>query len=232
MDKRSTDKSDQAVDLEQSSKRKLVKGIAAAPVIMALGHRPAFGTVCTLSGFASIKAGAHLSHTAYKPDHCKPHKCKNWKHKDWDDPDWDDIKERINPCLSFKYCFTGSSGCRPPNRHTTKWYTNHESKYKPMANKFCSSRAEKRRVKRYTERPDDDPIIFESLKNGDEVCRELSNAIVNACYAEKFGITFFAVDEIIDLWNHYQARSSNGNWVPSLPMSDAELVDLLRETYS
>lgn len=234
MDKRSTDKSDQAVDLEQSSKRKLIKGIAAsAPVIMALGHRPAFGTVCTVSGFASIKAGSHLSHTAHVTGHCKPHQCKDWKNKTWDDPDWETIKHEINPCFSFKHCF--GSNCRPPARQTNKWYSNLESKYKPLAKHYypgAHNRPMRKQIKDYKNRPDQDPIIFEALKNGDPVCRELCNAIVNAIYANKHGITFFSVEEITDLWNHYQARSKNGNWVPSLPMTDAELINLLRETYS
>ncbi|RDE24781.1 hypothetical protein DV711_04140 [Motiliproteus coralliicola] len=223
MDKRSTDKSDQAVDLEKSSKRKLVKGIAAAPVIMALGHRPAFGQICTLSGFGSIQAGTHISHHPnYETTPCNTYSHGGWKTVLAGDPDWNVIAP-ITPFTPFSQALAGG---RPPKLKKSLTYWSEgikDSTYQELANYFLGGAT-------YT--PDNsDPILLEVLTNGKVLSREICNAFLNASFAAASGIPYFTPLQIIQLWNTGQAVTSSGELIPQTPLTDAELEALLKETY-
>lgn len=211
-------------DLNQSSKRKLVKGLAAAPVILALGHRPAFGQICTLSGFGSIQAGTHLSH---HPDY-ETTPCNTFSHGGWmtvlnGDPDWA-VVDPITPFTKFSFVF----GSKPPVRqHSNKPWREHitDAEYATLASVFLGGA---------TYLPDDnDPTLLEVLTNGRALSREITNAFLNASYAAAHipVIPYFSVPQIIQLWNTGQATTASNELVPPSPMTDAQLKELLVKSY-
>ncbi len=224
MDEKIKGSSDQAQAPKQPSKRKLIKGLAvSAPVLISLAHRPAFGQICTLSGFGSIQAGTHLSHHPnYETTPCNTYSHGGWKTVLSGDPDWI-IVSPITPFTKFSYVF----GPKPPKIKTKKavsWGDNiTDAEFTELAQAFLGGAT-------YT--PDDnDPILLEVLTNGQVLSREICNAFLNATFAAKQGIPYFSVVQIIDLWNTGQATTASGELIPPSPMSDNDLVDLLKETY-
>ena len=213
-------------DLNQSSKRKLIKVLAtSAPAVMLLAHRPAFGQICTLSGFGSIQAGTHLSH---HPDQTTP--CNTYSHGGWKtvlsgDPDWA-IAAPVTPFYLFKDIFTSANSPVFKNGKVTEWGITSAKKRAEIdliAASFSTT---------YTPTPaGGDPIILEVLIKGDVLSREIVNAYLNAVASENIGQPFFTPAQIIELWNYRQSTTASGEVVPLTPMTDLELIDLLSQSY-
>ncbi|MEH6648983.1 MAG: hypothetical protein V7707_03035 [Motiliproteus sp.] len=208
---------------EQSSKRKLIKGLAATPVVLALAHRPAFGQVCSLSGFGSLTAGTHLSSTArHEVEACNTFSHGGWKTVLNGDPDWG-LVDPTTPFVSFGSIFGTSN---PPVLQKNKWAITKQSKV-DEANTAAAAFGTT-----YIPTPvGGDPVLYEVLRKGDELTREIVNGYLNALLSQTINQPFFSPEQIIDLWNFRQASTDSGVLVPASPMSDSQLVDLLKNSY-
>lgn len=223
MDKNLKELTAQETPPEQSSKRKLIKGLAATPVVLALAHRPAFGQVCSLSGFGSLTAGTHLSSTArHEVQACNTFSHGGWKTVLNGDPDWGTVHP-TTPFYSFGSIFGTTN---PPVLNKNKWAITNASKVTAANNVAAAFNTT------YTATPaGGDPVLYEVLRKGDELTREIVNGYLNALLSQSVNQPFFSPQQIIDLWNHRQAATSAGVLVPASPMSDSQLVDLLKNSY-